>query len=53
LANGQGLTPECQEEWQTMIAPTKPWKFVIRHTLTRAGKPELAEIDRRKFREES
>jgi hypothetical protein len=53
LANGQGLTPECQEEWQTIVAPREPWKFVIRHTLTRAGQAEFAECDRQRFLEES
>jgi uncharacterized protein (TIGR02646 family) len=49
ISSGQGESKECQEEWQHMIRPTTPWKFVIRHTLTLAGQAELAEIDRQIF----
>ena len=53
LENGQGKSKECRDEWQMIVDPTTPWKFVIRHTLTRAGQPELAEFDRRRFLQES
>lgn len=40
---------ECKEEWQYLIRPSTPWKFVIRHVLTLAGETQLAEMDREAF----
>lgn len=40
------LTEECRQEWQRLVNPSMPLKFVIRHALTLAGQVELAEIDR-------
>ncbi len=40
---------ECQEEWQYLIRPSTPWKFVVRHVLTLAGQTQLAEMDREAF----
>ncbi|HWZ45266.1 MAG TPA: hypothetical protein VNW97_17465 [Candidatus Saccharimonadales bacterium] len=43
------MSPECRQEWDEMINPSTPWKFVIRHVLTLKGQPALAEIDRQTF----
>jgi uncharacterized protein (TIGR02646 family) len=40
---------ECQQEWDIMIRPSTPWKFVIRHILSQSGQEQLAEIDRQTF----
>jgi uncharacterized protein (TIGR02646 family) len=40
---------ECQAEWNYMIRPSTPWKFVIRHVLSQSGQEQLAEIDRQTF----
>lgn len=40
---------ECKEEWNYLIQPTTPWKFVIRHVLTSAGQEQLAGIDRHAY----
>jgi hypothetical protein len=40
---------ECREEWNYMIRPSTPWKFVIRHVLSQSGQEQLAEIDRQTF----
>jgi uncharacterized protein (TIGR02646 family) len=52
IARAAGVSassPECQEEWNYLIRPSTPWKFVIRHTLTLKGLERLAEIDRSAF----
>jgi len=50
IADQAEMPPGCQEEWEEMIRPSTPWKFVLRHVLTLAGQPHLAEIDRQAFR---
>jgi len=42
-------SPECRDEWNYMIRPSTPWKFVIRHVLSQSGQEQLAEIDRQTF----
>jgi hypothetical protein len=42
--------PASAREWNRIVNPHTPLKFVIRHVLTRHGQGQLAEIDRQTFR---
>jgi hypothetical protein len=49
LGEGLAASKACQKEWRYIIEPRTPWKFVVRHVLTKAGQAQLAEIDRQAF----
>ncbi len=50
IDNQADISQECREEWEKLIHPSRTLKFVIRHVLTLGGQPQLAEIDRQRFR---
>lgn len=49
VAREAPISDESSEEWNDMIDPFTPLKFVIRHVLTLSGQVSLAETDRRVF----
>jgi uncharacterized protein (TIGR02646 family) len=48
-ARSRKLDKPLREEWERMIEPTTPYKFVIRHVFETHGAPELAALDRAAF----
>jgi uncharacterized protein (TIGR02646 family) len=51
VADEDAISGECKQEWEKMVDPSFPLKFVVRHVLTLSGQERLAEIDRQTFLE--
>jgi len=49
VARENPISEESSQQWNAMVHPSAPLKFVIRHVLTLSGQGDLAETDRRAF----
>jgi uncharacterized protein (TIGR02646 family) len=51
VATAAMLNKTLREEWEFLSNPSSEYKFVLRHALELHGQTELADFDRRKFRD--